>query len=489
MSEWITTCAKKPQWLSRDDASAEHDALCLVIMWSGSEPRRVGEVAFADSPGQPIVLGRGGPSADDAAERLRFCRQRAGSLEPTAPLGGEGISRRQCEFRSTGSALDVKRIGRCPVLIDGREIHQGRLLPGQVLTLKDQLILLCARRPHAFERRHFDLAKAGPFGHADAFGIVGESPAAWELREYLAFCAASDRHVLVLGESGTGKELAARALHQMSSRANRALVTRNASTFPSTLIDAELFGNAANYPNAGMPARNGVIGEADKSTLFLDEIGELPPELQAHLLRVLDNGGEYQRLGEPQARHSNFRLVAATNRDPTELRLDITARLTLQVQLPNLQDRLEDVPLLIRHLLGQAARTRPDLRSQFFEQTRDGFEPRIDPDLVEMLLRQPYSYNIRELDALLWKAVAGSSREYVALTRELRAELAEVPASPAPAAVDTSSREMSADEIVECLDRNDHNVANASRELGLKSRYALYRLMRKHGIAVERATK
>ena len=117
---------------------------------------------------------------------------------------------------------------------------------------------------------------------------------------------------MLLGETGTGKELAARAVHRFSTRADRPLVARNAATMPAGLIDAELFGNARNYPNPGMAERPGLVGQADGGFLFLDEIGELPSELQAHLLRVLDAGGEYQRLGESRVRRSDFRLLAAT---------------------------------------------------------------------------------------------------------------------------------------------------------------------------------
>jgi transcriptional regulator with GAF, ATPase, and Fis domain len=98
--------------------------------------------------------------------------------------------------------------------------------------------------------------------------------------------------VLLLGESGAGKELAARAIHGLGDRRARPLVARNAATMPETLIGAELFGNVKNFPNPGMPERPGLIGEADRSTLFLDEIGDLPEACQVHLLRVLDDGGE-----------------------------------------------------------------------------------------------------------------------------------------------------------------------------------------------------
>src|SRR5262249_49824490 len=156
--------------------------------------------------------------------------------------------------------------------------------------------------------------------------------------------AARAGHVLLVGPSGCGKELAAQAIHARSTRASRKLVSRNAATLPPGLIDAELFGNVANYPNAGMAERPGLIGEADGSTLFLDEIGELPETLQAHLLRVLDEGGEYQRLGDARRRKSDLRLVAATNRSIDELKPDLAARLPLRVALHGLDERPEDIP-------------------------------------------------------------------------------------------------------------------------------------------------
>src|SRR5690606_5383103 len=105
------------------------------------------------------------------------------------------------------------------------------------------------------------------------FGIVGESPAAWALRDELAFVAARDLHVLLHGATGTGKELAARAIHGLGRSAGREMIARNAATLPAGIADAELFGNAKDYPNPGMRERPGLVGAADGSTLFLDELG------------------------------------------------------------------------------------------------------------------------------------------------------------------------------------------------------------------------
>jgi len=226
--------------------------------------------------------------------------------------------------------------------------------------------------------------------------------------------------VLLAGASGTGKELAARAIHAISRRAKRPLVSRNAATFPAGLIDAELFGNVKNYPNPGMPERPGLVGQADGGTLFLDEIAELPLDMQAHLLRVLDEGGEYQRLGEATARRADIRLIGATNRSPSAMKHDLLARLTVRIALPALAERREDVPLLVRHLLLRAAKKSPEIGERFVRAMPDGRpDVQVEPSLVEMLLRTNLETNVRELDGLLWRALSASGRDAVSLPDDL----------------------------------------------------------------------
>jgi two-component system nitrogen regulation response regulator GlnG/two-component system response regulator HydG len=281
--------------------------------------------------------------------------------------------------------------------------------------------------------------------------------------------------VLVCGDSGTGKELCAAALHGLSARADRALMARNAATFPAGLVDAELFGNARNYPNPGTPERDGVIGEADGTTLFLDEIGELPSALQAHLLRVLDRGGEYQRLGEARIRRADLRVVAATNRAVADLKHDFAARFTLRVEVPALAERLADVPLLIRHLLVRAAAGNDEIRRRFCEVTAPGVEPRVAPALVERLLRHGFPTNTRELAQLLWQALAESRGDTVELTDGVARRLAETARVAAPDEIGRAQIEVA-------LATAQGNVTRAARELGLKNRFVLYRLMKKLGV-------
>jgi DNA-binding NtrC family response regulator len=431
-------------------------------------------VALLHPVGSKWTLGRGEPQRG-AGDRVRFVRQRPGAAVPTGPLEGSGISREQLRIRVRRDALLVERVGRCPVLVNGREVEMEALMPGDTLLLKGNLLLLCARRAEDLPApRDFPGEAAGAFGEPDAFGILGESPAAWQLREQIAFNAKAEQNLLLFGASGTGKELAARAVHALSRRARRPFVARNAATLPPGLVDAELFGNVKNYPNPGTPERPGLIAQADGGTLFLDEIGELPWELQAHLLRVLDAGGEYHRLGEATARRASIRLVAATNRTPGELKHDLLARLTLRLAMPGLEDRREDVPLLARLLLRRAAEQNPDIGRRFL--APDG-EPRVDPALVEHLLHHAYPANVRELDALLWSAMMNSPGERVVLTDATREGAALVAAAEPARALEPTP-----EEIRESLGRNDSNLTKAARALGLPSRFVLYRLMKRLGM-------
>lgn len=477
----------------------------LVIVWSAAEPHRVGELTLLPSTGEPSVLGRGEGGSGEA--RVRFFRQRPGAMDKTPPLASPGLSRRQLIAHPTREGVVLRRVGRCSLEVNGASCDEAMVVPGDVVALRRELILYCTRRPALIPSpRLFPAECAGFFGEADAFGILGESSGAWRLREAIAFAARSDTHTLIVGESGTGKELAARAVHALSNRSNGAFVARNAATLPPSLVDAELFGNARNYPNPGMAERAGLIGEADGGTLFLDEIGELPSDLQAHLLRVLDTGGEYQRLGEAKIRRSNVRLVAATNRDPSVLKHDFGARFTTLIEVPNLASRREDIPLLVRALLLRSAKRSPEIAGRFIATSERGYRwGRIHPAVMVHLLTRDFPANVRELDALLWRSLADSLGDEIELPPAARDESASPRRAPS---VEPSSRreeirhmaerlaeklvlpqrpEPSVEAIRAELARSHGNVAQAARALGLSSRYALYRLMKKHRI--ESATR
>jgi two-component system nitrogen regulation response regulator GlnG/two-component system response regulator HydG len=450
----------------------------LVLAWLAEEPWRVGEVAVLPE-GQPQVLGRGDGLATDA--RVRFFRQRPGTIESTQALIEGGLSRRQVIVTATSGGLKVESIGRCQMRVNGEPCLHALLRPGDTIHLRRQLVLLYVRRPVLIpEGRHFPRESWGDFGEPDAHGILGESPATWRLRERLGFVAKGAGHTLLIGPSGTGKELAARSIHALSGRGSKPFVARNAATLPTGLIDAELFGNARNYPNAGMAERPGLIGEAAGGTLFLDEIGELPAEQQSHLLRVLDQGGEYQRLGESGARSSDFRLVGATNRDPSMLNHDLRARLTSVIELSPLSSRREDIPLLAQHLLRSAAERSPEVAGRFLARgAKGGPHARFAPAFIERLLRQNLTTNMRQVEAVLLEGMSESTGNDIQSPRQWPSEGVSSPpggATPTP----TPPPDLSVDRIRAALDAAGDNVVQAAHALGLPSRFALYRLMRKH---------
>lgn len=456
----------------RSSASARPEALWLAIVWSLEEPERIGQLATV---GEGALLGRGEPLASEApGARLAFAPLRPGSKAEGKWLFASRLSREQLRFSEvTRDSFRVTSLGMCPLAVNGSPVTSAVVKVGDVISLRNALVLLVTRRESGPSVRHADTQFA--FGEADAHGLVGESSAAWALREALAFAARSSEHVLLDGASGSGKELSARAIHAGSPRARRELVSRNAATLPEALVDAELFGNARNYPNPGMAERAGLIGEAHESSLFLDEIGELSSAAQAHLLRVMDRSGEYQRLGEAKARRSDFRLISATNRDISSLKHDFAARFPMRVRVPSLNERREDIPLLVRAILQRLCASSSGLVERFFERRGEVIaEPRIEPEVIELLLRHEYTTHLRELERLLWTALSTSQDDFIAATPELVREVAPADHFEAP--------EPERAAIEQALSAAKGNVTKAARLLGLRNRYVLYRVLRKLGM-------
>jgi two-component system nitrogen regulation response regulator GlnG/two-component system response regulator HydG len=450
--------------------------LHLVLAWSLDEPERIGEIFPIEGP---VSLGRGTPLADDPAPRGSFFRSRPGSLTPCQPVANARISRVQLVMQPEGDNIRVRSVGRAPMRVNGVQTTEALAAEGDVVEIHNAAVFYVALRLKALPASSAsDTAFA--FGEPDGFGLIGETEAAWTLRQAYAFAASTDRHVLVLGESGVGKELAARSIHGLSSRRDRAFVARNAATMPDTLIDAELFGNARNYPNAGMPERAGLIGEADGSTLFLDEIGDLPEKSQVHLLRVLDAGGEYQRLGEAKTRQSSFKLVAATNRAAQSLKHDFLARFVHRIEIPGLAERRADIPLIAARLLRAIGQKNPLMAERFFE-SRNGdlAEPRITPDFVARLMRHPFTHHVRELERLLWLALGTADSDFIGITEAVEGELRDSAGSAAAPA------DVERDALERALVDNGRSPTRAAKALGLKNRYVVIRLLKKYGLSAK----
>jgi transcriptional regulator with AAA-type ATPase domain len=459
-------------------------SLALCVIWCDESPQHLGKVVVFPPGTEGVrVIGRGESPA--AHRRARFIHQRPLGDLLAVPLEMPRLSREQLTVGlGDGDTLSIDRVGRCSLVHEGQEVNRVNLRPGSVIDVGRQLSLLCLWRPAWIEGPSQPLPglliPASP-GEPDGAGLVGESPAMWGLRAQIAFAASNSGHVVIHGESGTGKELVARALHAASRFADRPMISRNAATIPDGIADAELFGNVRNYPNPGMPERPGLVGESDASTLFLDEIGELPEHVQARLLRVLD-AGEYQRLGEARARRSSFRLVAATNRPLAALKHDVLARFQTRIEVPPLASRREDIPLLVRHIASQIAAE------------RGGAPPSLDQATTRTLLDRTFVGNVRELAALVWAEVArgegvvlgapGESDGAISGSQPLDGRETLPGARGEPLATEGDS--LTAARIRAVLERHQGVVSDSWRELGLSSRHALTRLIRKHGIELRR---
>ncbi|MEL6342266.1 MAG: sigma 54-interacting transcriptional regulator [Myxococcota bacterium] len=377
------------------------DVLWLVLVWCREEPHRIGErmAVPADTTG---IFGRGAGAVREG-RRLFLQQLRPGAPQPTAPLHVRRISRQQWTLRTNGQTVQIDNVGRCRLRHNGQPVEHATVSPGDLVEIVGEMLFLCEVGPVLLPSLPSDIPMQ-PFGEPDPLGLVGESAVMWMLRRELYFLGPREAHVLIRGESGTGKELVAQGLHQLSARAARPMISRNAATLPEGIIDAELFGNLRNYPNPGTPERPGLIGAASGSTLFLDEFAEMPERLQSHLLRVLD-AGEYQRLGESRVRTADLRLIAATNRPLSRFKHDVLARLTLRLEIPGLDRRRSDVPLLARFLMSNIAATDAAIRSQFCE----GGAARFSVRFIEQLVTYPYKTHVRELTALLWRSLMASS--------------------------------------------------------------------------------
>ena len=222
-------------------------------------------------------------------------------------------------------------------------------------------------------------------------GIIGTSEKILEVLGMIAQVAPVDILVLITGESGVGKEVMARAIHKYSKRSNLSMVTVNCGAIPEGIIESELFGHKKGSFTGALEDRKGYFEEANKGTIFLDEIGEAPLETQVKLLRVLETG-EYMRVGESKVRYTDVRVIAATNKNLAELvtkdrfRQDLFYRLkTVMVHVPSLRDRVEDINPLVERFALEFTRSNEILYRGFM------------PDAIRIMKQHNWPGNIREL--------------------------------------------------------------------------------------------
>jgi PAS domain S-box-containing protein len=309
--------------------------------------------------------------------------------------------------------------------------------------------------------------------------MVGASKAMQEIFALIPDVAASDAPVLIQGPSGTGKELVARAIHDLSGRAEAKLVQVNCGALPDTLLESELFGHVKGAFTGAHRSKPGRFQEAHGGTLFLDEIGDISPAFQVKLLRVLQEG-ELNPLGSNATVRVDVRIISATNHDLLELarqgtfREDLLYRIrVIPISIPPLRERREDIPLLVEHLLGR-------LRARTGRQIQG-----LSPEALARLYDHDFPGNVRELENVLERAFVLCRGDTIAV-EHLPPEVAPTQdqargPSPGPGDPPQAPLPPEARRLLEALEANHWNRTRTARALGI-ARNTLWRRMKAHGL-------
>ncbi|HUA31979.1 MAG TPA: sigma-54 dependent transcriptional regulator [Candidatus Binataceae bacterium] len=317
-------------------------------------------------------------------------------------------------------------------------------------------------------------------GKLEAEGIVGQDPAIQEVIRMVRRVAPSNSTVLIQGESGTGKEVVARAIHRLSPRVARQFVAINCSAIPDTLIENELFGHERGAFTGANERKIGLFESADKSTLFLDEIADLPLGLQAKILRVMQER-EIRRVGGNESFRVDVRLVAATNKNLAEevaeerFREDLYYRVNVvTITLPPLRDRRGDIPLLANHALAK------------FGHLAEGRAIEISREAMEVMLDYAWPGNVRQLESAIERAILLCEGDKI-MPRDLPQEVLSRKTTVKPGERQRSDKfEIPADGInfetferdliLQAMEKSDWVIAKAAKMLGMSYRTLQYRL-------------
>jgi formate hydrogenlyase transcriptional activator len=302
--------------------------------------------------------------------------------------------------------------------------------------------------------------------------IVGESPALKSALHLVSVVAPTDSSVIIQGETGTGKELIARAIHNLSGRRERAFVKLNCAAIPLGLLESELFGHEKGAFTGAIAQKTGRFDLAHKGTLFLDEVGDIPLELQAKLLRVLQEQ-EFERLGSNRTHKVDVRLIAATHRDlaamvkQTTFREDLYYRLKVfPITVPALRQRTEDIPKLVWHFTELYARR---------------MNKRIDtipPETMDALVRYRWPGNVRELQNFIERAMILSPHTVL---RAPTSELEPFSIHKSPNMIMTGLEEVERDHILHALEASNWVVGGrngAAERLGMKRTSLVYKMQK-----------
>jgi two-component system response regulator GlrR len=414
-----------------------------------SDPTTVRRLRLLDPAGRTV--------ADLSKPRASLGQQPGSDLVIDDP----SVSRFHCEILLDSGDARVRDLSsRNGTFVDGTRVVESYLRDGAELKL-GRTVLKVALGDERVAQSFSSHTELGP--------LVGRSAPMRAAFALLEKAAPTDTTVLIEGETGTGKEGAAEALHLGSQRRDKALVVVDCASIPAGLIESELFGHEKGSFTGATSRRAGAFEEAEGGTIFLDEIGELPLELQPKLLRVLERR-EVRRVGGSGTSRIDVRVIAATHRDlrqavnHREFRADLYFRLSVvRITLPPLRERPDDIPLLTAHFLKRMG-ARPEVSAALQR-----------PEFMAGLLRASWPGNVRELRNFLERCVT---------LQELQ-PLDEPQGASAPSGF-TEARQRAIDDferryLQESMSRAQGKVALAAQQAGVGRAY-LYRLLNKHGL-------
>ncbi len=360
-------------------------------------------------------------------------------------------------FAEVKTAVEALRKGAADYLIKPFSLEELTLLVNRLLSQR--------KTEHLKELREEDFNRLA----YDEF--IGKSPAAKKLIDLIGKVAKTDTTVLITGESGSGKELAARMIHNLSSRNKRPFIAVNCAALTETLLESELFGHERGAFTGAVARKPGRFELADKGTIFLDEIGDMSPGLQAKLLRVLEEQ-KVVRVGGIDNIDIDVRLLAATNKNLKEMidqgrfRDDLYFRIcTFPIPLPALRDRREDIPLLARYFL----------------EKRNFAHAELEDEVIDLLKKYHWPGNIRELKNILDRAIILSEGQplnvsHIGIDKEDTKTATAISRGGAK-----SLGEVEKEQILDALKKSGGSKTEAARILGI-TRRRLYSRMRIHGI-------
>jgi len=335
-----------------------------------------------------------------------------------------------------------------------------------------RIIIERACRLHGFEQKDEPADGTEGMESAEDFLMVGKSKPMQRVFDYIRKLACNDVNVLITGESGTGKELCARAIHFQSNRKDQMFVPINCGAIPENLIESELFGYVRGAFTGANTNKTGLIETADNGTLLLDEIGEMPKNLQVKLLRFLEDQ-KVQRLGDTASKTVNVRVIAATNKKNfnaeveagSGLRSDLFYRLNeFRIDLPSLRERTDDIALIADYVIikNRIRFNAPKLK--------------LSPRAQQVLMVYSWPGNIRELENKLNRAAI------ICINQTIEPEDLELSASSFAELSFKEARDMFEKEfITRALKKAEHNISEAAKNVGL-SRPTFYDLLKKHDI-------